>query len=307
LRGLALAGVFVTTTSHPSIAGGPDGPVGDFGGRSIEADQIQIADLSVPEIRTIDRATLRSSARRLHGLDAPLDPYGIAATGDGTLWMLAGKGRFLVRFSERTGGLIEKRLLEDPGQGITSLGGRVAIVPVRLRPGEPMLLRAAGSEFVRFSSLVSRSAAGVTAALLRNLFRCGSGTGDAFPCWFSAAAAGAAEVFLVSPDGGVRTVPVPSFAVPAQAPGREPGNGFTFPVRDVCAAGDNFWVLSNQEGDRSPLDAGARRGRHIALVREGRAPRIAGLDREARAILDAGPQGLVLLYADGTISRTPAP
>jgi hypothetical protein len=304
---VALAAVFVTTTSHPSIAGGPDGPVGDFGGRSIEADQIQIADLSVPEIRTIDRATLRSSAHRLHGLDAPLDPYGIATTGDGTLWMLAGKGRFLVRFSESTGGLIEKRILAEPGQGIASLGGRVAIVPVRVRSGEPMLLRAAGSEFVRFSSLVSRSAAGVTAALLRNLFRCGSGTEDAVPCWFSAAAAGAAEVFLVSPDGGVRTVLVPSFAVPARGPGREPGNDFNFPVRDVFAAGDNFWVLSNQEGDRSPLDAGARRGRHVALVREGRPPRIAGLDREARAILDAGPQGLVLLHVDGTITRRPAP
>ena len=297
----------MTTTAHPSIPGGPDGPGGDVGGRSIDAVEIRIADLSVPDIRTIDRATLRSSARRLHGLDAPLDPYGIAATGDGTIWMLAGKGRFLVRFSESTGGLIEKRLLAEPGQGIAALGGRVAIVPVRVRSGEPMLLRAVGGEFVRFSSLVSRSAAGVTAALLRNLFRCGSGTGDVVPCWFSAAAAGAAEVFLVSPDGGVRTVPVPSFAVAAQPTGHEPDNGFTFPVRDVFAAGDNFWVLSNQEGDRSPLDAGARRGRHVALVREGRPYRIAGLDREARAILDAGPQGLVLLYVDGTISRTPAP
>jgi hypothetical protein len=307
LRGLALAGVFVTVATHPSIAGGPDGPVGDFGGRSIDASEIRIADLSVPEIRIIDRATLRSSARRLHGLDAPLDPYGVAATGDGTIGMLAGKGRFLVRFSEATGELIEKRLLAEPGQGITALWGRVAIVAVRLRPDEPMLLRAAGSEFVRFSSVASRTAAGVTAALLRNLFRCGSGTGDAVPCWFSAAAAGTAEVFRVARDGGVRTVPVPSFASPGPAAGRDPGDAFTYPVRDVFATGDNFWVLSNQEGDRSPLDAGARRGRHVAMVREGRPPRIARLDREARAILDAGRQGLVLLFADGTIARTPAP
>jgi hypothetical protein len=307
LWGLALAGFFVTVATHPSIAGGPDGPVGEFGGRSIDASEIRIADLSVPEIRIIDRATLRSFARRLHGLDAPLDPYGVAATGDGTIGMLAGKGRFLVRFSEATGGLIEKRLLAEPGQGITALWGRVAIVAVRLRPGEPMLLRAVGSEFVRFSSVASRTAAGVTAALLRNLFRCGSGTGDAVPCWFSAAAAGTAEVFRVAPDGGVRTLPVPSFASPAPASGRDPGDAVAYPVRDVFAAGDNFWVLSNQEGDRSPLDAGARRGRHVAMVREGRPPRIARLDREARAILDAGPQGLVLLFADGTIARTPAP
>jgi len=307
LRGLALAGVFVTVATHPSIAGGPDGPVGDFGGRSIDADEIRIADLSVPEIRTIDRVTLRSTARRLHGLDAPLDPYGMTVTGDGTIGMLAGKGRFLVRFSKATGGLVEKRLLADPGQGITSLGGRVVVVPVRVRPGEPMLLREAGTEFARFSSLASRTAAGVTAALLRNLFRCGSGTGDSIPCWFSADGAAGAEVFLVTPDEGVRPVPVPSFAIPPQGVGRTPGDAFTYSVRDVFLAGDNFWVLSNQEGNRSPLDAGARRGRHVALVREGRPLQVADLDREARAILDAGPQGLVLLFADGTIARTPAP
>jgi len=78
-------------------------------------------------------------------------------------------------------------------------------------------------------------------------------------------------------------------------------------VRDAFASEDGVWVLSNQEGERTPLEAGARRGRHVVLLREGRPNRIARLDREARAILDATRQGLVMLFADGSVSRVPAP
>ena len=96
-------------TAVPVNADGPDGPVGDFGGRSIDAARIRILDVSVPAVRSIDRETLRSSVRRLAASDVSLDPYGVAATGDGTLWALGGKGRLLVRFSEKSGELLERR------------------------------------------------------------------------------------------------------------------------------------------------------------------------------------------------------
>jgi hypothetical protein len=294
----------VTGASIPVIADGPVGPVGDIGGRSIDAGEIRILDLSIPAVRLIDRATLRSSTRRLSASDVPLDPYGIAATGDGTVWVLGGKGRFLLRFSENTGALLERRLLMEPGQGVLALWGRVGLVAVRLRPDESLLLRLEAREFFRFSGLASRTAPGITAALIRNLFRCGSGTADAIPCWFTA---GAAEILLLGRDGAVRPVAVPSFAQPALAAGRDPGGAFTYPVRDAFASEEGLWVLSNQEGDRTPLDAGARRGRHVVLLREGRPNRVARLGREARAILDARPGSLVLLFADGSVSRVTAP
>jgi hypothetical protein len=294
----------VTGASIPVIADGPVGPVGDFGGRSIDAGEIRILDLSIPAVRLIDRATLRSSTRRLSASDVPLDPYGIAATGDGTVWVLGGKGRFLLRFSENTGALLERRLLMEPGQGVLALWGRVGLVAVRLRPDESLLLRLEAREFFRFSGLASRTAPGITAALIRNLFRCGSGTADAIPCWFTA---GAAEILLLGRDGAVRPVAVPSFAQPALAAGRDPGGAFTYPVRDAFASEEGLWVLSNQEGDRTPLDAGARRARHVVLLREGWPNRVARLDREARAILDASHRGLVLLFADGSVSRVAAP
>jgi hypothetical protein len=301
---VAVAGLLVTAASLPVIADGPDGPVGDFGGRSIDSGEIRIFDVSVPAVRRIDRVTLASSSRRLSGSDVALDPYGFAATGDGTLWILGGKGRFLLRFSEKTGALVEKRALVEPGQGISALWGRVGVVAVRLRPDEPLLLRQEGRDLLRFSGLVSRPAPGITAALIRNLLRCGSGTDEAIPCWYTA---GPSEILLLGPDGAVRPVVVPSFAQPALAARGDPGGAYTYPVRDAFFSEDGLWVLSNQEGDRTPLDAGARRGRHVVLLRDGRPNRVMGLDREARAILNATPGGLTLLFANGSIERVAAP
>ena len=304
MRGLAIAGLFVTAASLPLDAGGPDGPVGDFGGRSIEPGRIRILDLAVPAIRSFDRTTLRESTWRLAGAGVVLDPYGFAATGDGTVWLLGGKGRFLLRFSEDSGALIEKRALADPGQGVLVVWGRVGLIPVRLRPDEPLLLLSDGDAFRSFSTLASRRAPDLPAALIRNLFRSGSGAAVAIPFWFTA---GPAEVLLLSRDGGIRRVAVPSFALPSPPSPRDPGGAFTYPVRDVFATEDGMWVLTNQEGDRSPLAEGARRGLHVVLVREGRPNRVADLAREARAILDASLESLVLLFADGSISRVPAP
>jgi hypothetical protein len=67
-----------------------------------------------------------------------------------------------------------------------------------------------------------------------------------------------------------------------------------------------LWVLSNQEGDRTPLEEGSLRGRHAALVRPGRPHRVVLIPSEARAILDATEQSLVVLFADGLIARVAA-
>ena len=106
--------------------------------------------------------------------------------------------------------------------------------------------------------------------------------------------------------GVIRPVLVPSYAQPSPArlASHEPGVAFTYPVRDAFLIdGNGIWTLTNQEGDRTPLEDGARRGRHVALVRAGRTERTLELPAEARAILDANEESLVILFADGSISR----
>jgi len=296
----------MSASSLPLLADGPLRPVGDYGGRSITAAEIRILDVSVPAIVRIDRTTLRSSLLPLSGADVPLDPYGFAQPGDGTFWVLGGRGRFAFRFSEKTGELVETRTLSDPGQGIATLWDRVGIVAVRIQPGERLLLRLENGAFVPFSSLLSRPAPEITSRLIRNLLRSGSGTSNEIPLWYTA---GPAQVFLLGRKGRTRSIPVPTFATPPQSSAQDPvpGAAFTYPVRDAFFREDCLWILSNQEGDRTPLESGASRARHAVLLRTGRPNRVVPLDREARALLDADPRGLVVLFADGVVSRVALP
>ncbi len=283
-----------------SLAGEPPRLVGEFGGRAISGGDILVLDLAPAAILRIDRRTLRVRTIPLAGTDGTLDPYGIAAGEDGTLWALSDKGRILVGFSTTAGERVERRRLPEPGQGVTRLWDRIGVVAIRLRDGEPLLRTAEKDGLRPFSSIVSRAASDVTAHLIRNLLRCSSGTGDAVPCWFLA---GPPEVFLVRQDGDTARISVPSFArvAPRAVSRRDPGAAFVYPVRDAFLEPEGLWVLSNQEGERTPLEEGAVRGRHVALVRGGRTRHVVALDREARAILDAGGDRLVLLYSDGSI------
>ncbi|HEY6064541.1 MAG TPA: hypothetical protein VIY96_00200 [Thermoanaerobaculia bacterium] len=290
-----------------AIAGGPAGPVGEYGGRWVGVREIRLLDASLPALHRIDRATLATTVQPLSGADAPLDPYGIALPGDGTVWTLADKGRFVFRFSESTGERVEKRRLPEPCQGIATFWNHVGLFAVRLRPNERMLLRAENGGLRPFSPLSSRSAANLPEQLIANLLRCGSGTKTAIPCWF---VAGDPEVFLVDRAGAIRRIAVSSFALPSPLRGvlREPGIAFTYPIRDAFLIdGDAMWTLTNQEGDRTPLEDGARRGRHVTLVRGARSERTIELPAEGRAILDASERSLVVLFADGAVRRIPAP
>jgi len=296
----------MSAASLPLLADGPLRPVGDYGGRSITATEIRILDVSVPAILRIDRTTLRSSLLPLSGADVPLDPYGFAQPGDGTLWVLGGRGRFVFRFSEKAGELLETRTLSDPGQGIATLWDRVGIVAVRIQPGERLLLRLENGAFVPFSPLLSRPAPEITVRLIRNLLRSGSGTSIEIPLWYTA---GPARVFLLGRQGRTRSIPVPTFATPPRSSAQdpEPEAVLTYPVRDAFLREDGLWILSNQEGDRTPLESGASRARHAVLLRTGRPNRVVPLDREARALLDVDPRGLVVLFADGVVSRVALP
>jgi hypothetical protein len=290
-----------------AIAGGPAGPVGDYGGRWVGTKEIRLLDASLPALYLIDRATLATTVLSLSGTDAPIDPYGIALPGDGTVWTLADKGRFVFRFSEATGERVEKRRLPEPCQGIATFWSHAGLFAVRLRPNERMLLRAENGALRPFSSLNSRSASSLPEQLIANLLKCGSGTRAAIPCWF---VAGDPEVLLVDRMGVIRPVAVPSSARPSpdRVARREPGVAFTYPIRDAFLIdGHAIWTLTNQEGDRTPLEDGARRGRHVTLVRGGRSERTFELPAEGRAILDATERSLVVLFSDGSIRRVPAP
>lgn len=301
--GLAL---LVNTLSALALADGPAGPVGEYGGRWIGAREIRLLDASLPALYRIDRATLATSVQPLLGADAPLDPYGIALPGDGTVWVLSDRGRFVFRFSEATGERVEKRRLPEPCQGIATFWNSAGFFAVRLRPNERMLLRAENGSLRPFSLLSSRSATGLPEHLIANLVKCGTATKGAIPCWF---VAGEPEVMLIDRTGAMRPIAVPSMARPSPIRGasREPGVAFTYPIRDAFLLdGGALWTLTNQEGDRTPLEDGARRGRHVTLVRRGRSERTLELPAEARAILDASESSLVILFADGTVRRVHA-
>lgn len=283
-----------------SIADEPPRLVGEFGGRAVAGSYVLMLDLALPAIRRIDRRTLAARTTRLSVGQARLDPYGIAAHGDGTVSALSDRGRLLVRFSAATGERLDTRRLLEPSQGVTGLWDRLGLVPIRLRGGEPLLLEDSADGFRPFSSISSRSGANPTALLIANLLRCGTGTGDSIPCWFLA---GSPEVMLVHRGGSSSRVSVPSFApaVARAATGADAGAAFVYPVRDAFLEPGGLWVLSNQEGGRTPLEEGAIRGRHVAHLIEGRTRRIVDLDREARAILDANGERLLMLYADRSI------
>jgi hypothetical protein len=102
---------------------------------------------------------------------------------------------------------------------------------------------------------------------------------------------------------------VPSLAVerPERALRSDPAAGFSYPVRDALFEAGRLWVLTNQEGNRTPLENGAVRARHVAVVRDGRPRAWIPLGREARAILDATDGRLVLLYADGSMGTVAVP
>ncbi len=289
-----------------AFADGLPGPVGEYGGRALTERAVLVLDVAAPALRRIDRATLSTTQTRLSGADAALDPYGLAAPGDGTFWVLADRGRVLLRFSDATGERVEKRRLGQPCQGIATLWKRTGFVALSLRPNERLLLEAENGGLHPFAAVVSRSAADVTAHLVRNLFRCGSGSGDEIPCWFLA---DPPEVLLVRRSGNVRRIVVPTFATARSSgpAGSEPGAAFTYPVRDVFLAGDRLWILSNQEGEKTPIEEGAARSRHVVLLRPGRPNRIVPLAREARAILDASERSVTLLYSDGWIDRVAVP
>lgn len=299
-RNLVILALAIGTLPAASIADEPPRLVGDFGGRAVAGSYVIVLDLAPPAIRRIDRRTLRARTTPLFVGKARLDPYGIAVHGEGTVSALSDRGRLLVRFSATTGERLDTRRLLAPGQGVTGLWDRLGLVAIRLRDGEPLLLEDTAGGFRPFSSISSRSGANPTAHLIANLLRCGTGTGDSLPCWFLA---GPPEVTLVHRDGGSTRVPVPSFApaTPRATAGADAGAAFAYPVRDAFLEPGGLWVLSNQEGDRTPLEEGAVRGRHVAHVRDGRTRRIVELDREARAILDANGARLLMLYADRSI------
>jgi hypothetical protein len=286
----------------PSIADEPPRLVGEYGGRAVAGGETVVLDVAGPAIRRIDRQSLRFRTTPLAAGSVRLDPYGIAVRNDRTVAVLSDRGRNLVRFSAVTGERLEIRKLAEPAQGVTTLwsGQAIGIVPIRLRSGEPMLLAEAEPGWRPVSSITSRSGAGATAHLIANLLRCGSGDGESLPCWFLA---GPAEVRLVRRDGTAARVVVPSLALadPGRAPRADPGAGFVYPVRDALLETGRLWILTNQEGDRTPLEPGAVRARHVAVVQQGRSRAWIPLGREARAILDAREDRVVLLYSDGSI------
>ena len=238
---------------------------------------------------------------------APLiDPYGLARPGDGSIRVLADKGRSVARFDERSGKLLGVDALPEPCAGIWSVGANVIVAPVRLRGGEPLLaLATRNGGFRPFTSLESRRGKNSAETVSLNMFECGFALAGALPCWWLN---GEPEVLLIDEKEQVVRVPGASLVGPAGPPSGAARDfdaflqELRFPMRDVfLLSRQASWSLTNQEGSRPLTDPARIRGRHLVLMEGGRVTKSIPLPKSGRAILGGDSRGVLVLYEDGSI------
>ena len=185
-------------------------------------------------------------------------------------------------------------------QSIWTIGGGLVYARFEARAGRAILLRESPSGFSEDPAFTSRTAApdsetgirapGVEAgAMVANLIQCGLGPQDATPCWRMLTG----EIRFV---GGAARAPVPMPEVP--------GRARSFPLRDALVTPSGvLWLLVNDPAEKKDEPVG--HGRRLARLEDGRI-RVDTLAAPARAILDGDDGGVLILYRDGSASRSGA-
>jgi hypothetical protein len=291
----------------------PPALVAEYGGRAFARGQAFVLDSSpsMPRVVAVDVATLQWSERRLEPGDHAVAAYGVVVSGSGDSWVLADKGRRLLRFASSGGKPIEDRHLPAPCVGIWGLDGKVILAPLQSGGRQPLLVSLEGSAFRPFGQLAPRDATTPETRIVANMLRCGPETAGQLPCWHIAQSE---EVFWLRPDGRLRRTRIQTLAQEPEKPRSSSLAAmlasWSFPIRDVHPIDDeNAWILTNQEGRVPPNEPGAVRGRHLLFVKTagGASLRRVPLPREAKAILGGSATGAVVLYADGGVGRVTSP
>lgn len=300
------------------LTGGSDGaqlsagPVRLFGGKARQGEIVSLLDLGeggVPS-RVIEFSWRQPSAAKIVELQRapkPLEILGLARPNDGTIWVLADKGRSVARFDENTGRLVHFDVLPQPSEGIWNFGPRVVFALVQLRGGEPLLVASEREGFRSFTSLKSRTGSTTLETLARNLFDCGFVESSRLPCWW---ANGPPEAVFINQNDEVKISSLPSLIdnrllTPTRNPSPSLESMTTdlpYPIRDVLLLPrDSLWILTNQEGSRPVTEPGVVRSRHVIRVDAGRKAKTVELPKAGLVILGGEKEGLLLLYRDGSI------
>jgi hypothetical protein len=284
------------------------GPVRLFGGTCQDDETVFVLDVGGPaDPSRLLRVSLRQpgaiSEIVLEKTPKPLDPYGLAHSNDGSLWILTDKGRSVARFATGTGKLLRLDPLPGACAGIWSFGSRILLAPMQVRGGEHLLAVEEGGQFRPFSRLKGRTGSSTPETLAINLFECGAARFGRLPCWWMS---GASEVVLIAKDEEVRVLPAPSLIdTRLQEAARTRTRSvesllasLLHPILDVfLLSADSFWLLTNQEGDKLFSDPGSIHARHVLRVDAGKVTRTLELPKAGRSILGADDGGVLMLFA----------
>ncbi len=224
--------------------------------------------------------------------------WGLATTGDGTMWTLVGR-TVLAQFT--TDGHVVRRVnLAQPHVGIFGAGGQLLYQVMDFQPpAEALTAGPPGASGRRpWSAMKTRTLPlSRTSVAALNLVSCGASETAAVACWFPDQAA----VTVTEPSGESRELQLdglpivaPEMLLASENPRR--------PIRDLLIAGDGtLWVL----GSGSPPSS-APRGQPGGWLlnqygRDGRLRRRYQLPEPARLLLRASGDGCVLVGWDGRV------
>lgn len=276
------------------------GTVGEAGGRMRDRGSIYILDDGdLPSVLVLDASC--AAARRLPlQSGGRLQLAGIAHAANGALCAVSLDGRSIECFDEESGKRVRRYEFGHRVQSVWTIGGGLAYAQFEGRAGQPILFRESRSGFSEDRTFISREPAsdsevgirapGVeAAAMVANLIQCGLGPEDATPCWRMLTG----EIRFV---GRAARAPVPMPEIS--------GRARSFPLRDALVTPSGvLWLLVNDPAEKKDEPVGA--GRRLARLEGGRI-RVETLGAPARAILDGDDVGVLILYRDGSASRTGA-
>lgn len=232
-----------------------------------------------------------------------LESSGLAESQEGLLWALADRGHSLVGFDPASGAVADLRTLPAACQLVWGIGGVVMVATLPPSGGRPLVLRMQGERFLPCESVRTRPVRDALEAPILAMWSCGASNTPEVPCWW---VAGSSVVHWLAPSGSARTGEVPTL-VPKRSAGstsQDPVQRFSYPIRDIFQIdADRAWILTNQEGEKTPFEEGASLARHVSLVAGGRVRKKVTLPRKARLVLAGDTAAITVLFSDGTVER----
>jgi hypothetical protein len=241
------------------------------------------------------RTHVRSTLSPLEGDE---HVWGLASTGDGTFWTLAGR-TVLAQFQD-DGRVVRRVALAQPHVGVFGVGQELLYQVMDFQPPADALMAGLPGATTRrpWGGLKTRALPlSRTSVAALNLVSCGPSGNALVPCWFPDQAA----VTLVDADGSSREVQLEALPIVAPEVLLASDNPRR-PIRDALVGPDgSLWVLGS--GTPPPTEQSSRPGGWL-LNRYDGAGRLRSrivLPEPARLLLQADDDRCTLIAWDGRV------